>query len=287
MPQTVAIIAPGEMGAATGRRLREHGALILTMLAGRSAASAARAERAGFAVVDDAAALAAQSSILLSIVPPGAALGLAERLAPALAAAPLKPLYVDCNAVSPATAQRIAAVIAGTGCRFVDAGIIGPPPAGNARTVFYAAGEAAPDLLPLTALGLDLRLLEGPVGAASALKMSYAGLTKGIAALGSAIALGAESAGTTAALLRELGESQPHLLPYLARLPGMFPKAYRWVAEMEEIGGFLSGHPPAEALYRAMARLYEHLAAGAGAPGSGDLAAIAAVARKAAAQEAR
>jgi L-threonate 2-dehydrogenase len=282
MPETVAIIAPGEMGSATGRRLREHGARILTSLLGRSAASAARAERAGFAVIDDPAALVEEASILLSIVPPGAALDLAERLAPALAAARHKPIYVDCNAVSPATARRIGAVIAGARCRFVDAGIIGPPPAGQARTVFYASGEAAPDLAPLGALGLDLRVLDGPIGVASALKMSYAGLTKGIAALGSAVALGALAAGTTDALIAELGESQPHLLPYLARLPGLFPKAYRWVAEMEEIAAFLAGNPPADALYQAMARLYEHLAASADAPETGDLAAIAAFARQAA-----
>ena len=282
MPETIAIIAPGEMGSATGRRLKQHGARILTSLAGRGAASAARAERAGFAVIDDPARLVDEASVLLSIVPPGAALGLAERLAPVLAAARRKPVFVDCNAVSPATARRIEAIIAGAGCRFVDAGIIGPPPSPTARTVFYASGEAAPDLAPLRALGLDLRVLAAPIGAASALKMSYAGLTKGISALGSAMALGAARAGTAEALIAELGESQPQLLAYLARLPTLFPKAYRWVAEMEEIADFLAADPPAPELYRAMARFYEHLAAGAAAPETGDLATIAAFAAAAA-----
>jgi len=286
MPETIAIIAPGEMGSATGRRLREHGARVLTSLAGRSRASAARAERAGFAIIDDPAELVAEASLLLSIVPPGEAVGLAERLAPVLAAARAKPVFVDCNAVSPATAERIAAVIAGARTRFVDAGIIGPPPSPGARTVFYASGEAAPALRALGALGLEVRVLDAPVGAASALKMSYAGLTKGITALGSAMALGAARGGTTAALLQELRESQPALLPYLARLPTMFPKAYRWVAEMEEIADFLAGDVPAQQLYRAMARLYERLAAGGATPETGELAAIAEFSRGAAAKRA-
>ncbi len=282
MPETIAIIAPGEMGGATGRRLREHGARILTSLAGRSPASAARAARAGFVVIDDPALMVEESALLLSIVPPGEALDVAERFAPVLAAARRKPVFVDCNAVSPATARRIGTVIAAARCRFADAGIIGPPPSPGARTVFYASGEAAPDLAPLGALGLDLRVLAAPVGAASALKMSYAGLTKGISALGSAMALGAARDGTTDALIAELRDSQPHLLPYLARLPTLFPKAYRWVAEMEEIADFLAGDAAAQELYRAMARLYQRLAAGAAAPEAGELAAIAAFAGKAA-----
>ncbi len=223
-----------------------------------------------------------ESALLLSIVPPGEALDVAERFAPVLAAARRKPVFVDCNAVSPATARRIGTVIAAARCRFADAGIIGPPPSPGARTVFYASGEAAPDLAPLGALGLDLRVLAAPVGAASALKMSYAGLTKGISALGSAMALGAARDGTTDALIAELRDSQPHLLPYLARLPTLFPKAYRWVAEMEEIADFLAGDAAAQELYRAMARLYQRLAAGAAAPEAGELAAIAAFAGKAA-----
>jgi putative dehydrogenase len=278
MPETIAVIAPGEMGSAAGRRLREHGAAVITTLAGRSAASAARAERCGLALRESEAQLVAEATIILSIVPPGEALALAERLRPALRQAEQRPVFADCNAISPATARRIGKALAGTPCRYVDAGIIGPPPAAGARTVFYAAGPHAHELLRLNALGLTVRAIEGPIGAASALKMSYAGLTKGITALGAAIALGAARGGTTAALLQELGESQSALLPYLARLPGMFPKAYRWVAEMEEIASFLAADPAAAAIYEAMARLYERLAKGDAA----ELAALAEFASKAA-----
>ncbi|HUC65648.1 MAG TPA: DUF1932 domain-containing protein [Stellaceae bacterium] len=281
MTLTVAIIAPGEMGSAVGRRLKERGARIVTTLAGRSAASAARAERAGFSSIDERARLVAQAQLILSIVPPGEAVALAESFVPALAAAREKPVYVDCNAVSPETARRIGAVLAPADCPYVDAGIIGPPPSPSGRTIFYASGDAAAEFARLTPLGLEVRVLEAPIGAASALKMSYAGLTKGITALGSAMALGAARGGTTEALIQELRESQPALLPYLARLPTMFPKAYRWVAEMEEIAQFLAGDAAGQQIYHGAAQLYARLADGAAAPDKGDLAAIAAFARSA------
>jgi 3-hydroxyisobutyrate dehydrogenase-like beta-hydroxyacid dehydrogenase len=276
MSLTIAIIAPGEMGSAVGRTLREGGARILSSLVGRSKASIARAERAGFAIVESDDRLIDGADILLSIVPPGEALGVADRFAPALTRAQAKPIVVDCNAVAPATAVRIGATLAPTGARYVDAGIIGPPPAPGLRTVFYLSGEHARDVLVLNDFGLAVRALEGPVGAASALKMSYAGITKGLTAVGSAMMLGAERAGAAQALKRELGESQPHLLAYLAKhVPAMFPKAYRWVAEMEEIAQFLAADPAAPHIYAAIARLYERFAEGADTPETGELAVLA------------
>ncbi|MEX0590535.1 MAG: NAD(P)-binding domain-containing protein, partial [Xanthobacteraceae bacterium] len=126
MTPVVAIIAPGNMGAAVGGRLTANGLTVLTSLANRGPESTARAAAAGLKAVSDAEITPAD--FLLSIVPPKEALALAERLAPALAAANRKPIYVDCNAVSPDTAKRIAAVIEATGAPFVDGGIIGGPP---------------------------------------------------------------------------------------------------------------------------------------------------------------
>jgi 3-hydroxyisobutyrate dehydrogenase-like beta-hydroxyacid dehydrogenase len=217
-----------------------------------------------------------EADIVLSIVPPGEALHLAERLAPALARADRKPTFVDCNAVAPATAVQIGGALAASGCRYVDGGIIGPPPGDGLRTVLYVSGDSARDVLALNDAGLVVRALDGPIGAASALKMSYAGITKGLTAVGAAMMLGAERAGAAAALKRELGESQPQLLAYLSRhVPGMFPKAYRWVAEMEEIAAFLAADAAAPEIYAAMARLYARLAEGADAPTVGEIGVLA------------
>jgi putative dehydrogenase len=280
MHPVVAVIAPGEMGAAVGGRRWVHGAPGVPALAGRSEASAARARRAAFAVVDGDQRLVDEADMLLSIVPPGDAVALAQRFAPVLARAAKKPIYVDCNAVSPETAERIGGALAVAKCRYVDAGIIGPPPSATARTIFYASGASAHELERLGTLGLTVRVIDGPIGAASALKLSYAGLTKGLTALGSAIALGAQRGGTTDALIQELKESQPTLVPYLARLPMMFPKAYRWVAEMEEIAAFLDGDAAGQQIYRGMALLYQRLAQGAMTPDEGEIKHIAEFCRK-------
>ena len=260
MTFTIAVVAPGAMGSAVARRLRDHGARVLTQLAGRSQATVERAAAAGMIAASDAEIAAAD--IILSIVPPGEAMALAERLAGAITAAAKKSVFVDCNAVNVATVEAIAGIIAPTGAAFVDAGIIGlPPKPGTKGPAFHVSGPAAHRLACLGELGLDLRVIDGPVGAASALKMSYAGINKGFTALGAAIALAATRAGAAEAVRAELAASQPQMLARLERaLPDMIPKAYRWVAEMREISGFLGPDDPAGLIFEGCARLFEHIA---------------------------
>lgn len=257
----VAIIAPGNMGAGVARRLTDNGAAVLTTLAGRSEASIARARGAGMKDVAERELM--EADFLLSILPPGEALSLARRLAPLLAGTNRKPVYVDCNAVSPATMTAIADVVMKTGVPFAAAGIIGPPPKpGSVNTKFYASGPAANDFARLNEWGLIVRVLDGPLTAASALKMSYAGVTKGFTALGAAIMLAAGRAGAADALKAELTESQQALLGFLSwQTPNMYAKAYRWVAELDEIASFVGGDQPEHEMFTAAARLYERIAA--------------------------
>jgi len=257
---TVAVVAPGNMGAGVGRRLAENKVTVLTSLAGRSEESAKRAREAGMRPVEERAL--AEADFLLSIIPPGDAHGLAKRLSPVLTAANKKPVYVDCNAVSPPTVQKIADEIAATGCPFVGAGIIGPPPKpGSTNTKIYASGPAAADFARLNGYGLIVRVLGGPVTAASALKMSYAGITKGFTALGTAMMLAATRGGSADALRAELAESRPDLLRYLSnQVPSMYSKAYRWVAELDEIASFVGDERAEHEMLAAAARLYERIA---------------------------
>jgi 3-hydroxyisobutyrate dehydrogenase-like beta-hydroxyacid dehydrogenase len=195
-------------------------------------------------------------------LPPGDALSLAQRFVPALTASNAKPVYVDCNAINPKTVDRVAAVIAPTGSPFVDAGIIGQPPKpGDAGPRIYASGSAAPRVANLRDYGLDIRVLDGALSAASALKMSYAGITKGTQAIGAAMMLAATRAGSADALMAELQLSQKEMLAWLKRqLTMMPPKAYRWVAEMQEIAGFVGDDPAACDLYEGAAEFYERFA---------------------------
>jgi len=260
MTPVVAVIAPGMMGAAVGKRLVDNGVKVLTSLTGRSAETATRAKAAGMAAAGDEEIAACD--FILSILPPGDAVALAERFQPALKASNAKPVYVDCNAINPKTVDRVAAVIAPTDCPFVDSGIIGSPPKpGDAGPRFYASGAAAPRFATLRQYGLDVRVLDGAMSAASALKMSYAGITKGTQAIGAAMMLAATRAGSADALFAELSSSQKEMFAWFKRgLALMPPKAYRWVAEMHEIAGFVGEDPTAHELYEGAAHFYERIA---------------------------
>jgi 3-hydroxyisobutyrate dehydrogenase-like beta-hydroxyacid dehydrogenase len=266
---TIVVVAPGEMGAGIGGRLVARGARVRTSLAGRGAASAERARKAGLEPIENDRALLEGADIVLSVVPPAAALPLAERFAPVLAGLAEKPVFADCNAIAPATMARIAGCLAASGAAVVDAAIIGAPPSGDGPGPrLYASGPAAERLLALRDVGLDVRLVDGGIGQASALKLSYAMLGKGVTALGTAMMLAADRAGVSADLCRELEASQPVLLAYLQRqVPGMLPKAYRWVAEMEEIAGFLGAPGAGSPIYDGAARVYERIARAVGAHG--------------------
>lgn len=259
----IALIGVGEMGAAVGRRLHERGARVVTSLRGRSPASAERARSAGLEVVQSDRELVEGAEFVLSIVPPGRALDVARTLSGPLGKLPKRPRYVDCNAVAPETVRKIGDVIRQAGCAFIDAGIVGGPPAsGYDGPRIYASGAQGDALEALGAFGLSIRVLGGDVGMASALKMSYAGITKGLTGIGAAMMLDASRAGVATELRRELEESQPHVFAWLSRqVPRMYAKAYRWVAEMEEIASFSHDDPSTEAIYRGLARLYEDFAA--------------------------
>jgi 3-hydroxyisobutyrate dehydrogenase-like beta-hydroxyacid dehydrogenase len=217
----VGLVHPGEMGAALGAALQANGHDVLWAEAGRSEATRRRAAR--FRDAGRLAALVRESELILSVCPPHAALEVA------LAARPFDGVYVDANAVSPATARRIAAVHA----RFVDGGIIGGPPREPGTTRLYLSGPEAPAVAELFA-GSVVEAVE--VGDASALKMTYAAWSKGGAALLLAIRHVARASGVWDDLLEEWQRSAPELLERLAaaeRSAGR--KGWRWIGEMEQI----------------------------------------------------
>ena len=260
MNPTVAVVAQGAMGAGVGGRLAERGLHVITSLAGRSEASAMRAKAAGMVAASDQEV--AQADYFLSIVPPSEALALAEKMAALIGPNNKKPVYVDCNAVSPPTKVEIGNAITKSGAPFVDVGIIGLPPKDGSSPWLHASGPDAARFGALGDFGININVIEGPVGAASALKMSYAGITKGVTALGAMMMLAATRNGAADGLRAELERSQPALLPWFQRsIPAMFSKAYRFVGEMDEIADFVGEDPAAQKLYQAISEFYTRLAA--------------------------
>lgn len=265
---TVAILAPGDMGHAVGAILRGRGVRVVTNLTGRSAASVGRAQRAGFEAIADDVALVSAADLFLSIVPPAEARSVARRAAAAARAAGTTLAYVDCNAISPDTARDIGIIVEAAGLAYIDAGIIGPPPkAGETKTRFYASGREAAAFAALGEHGLDIRVIDATIGSASGLKMCYAALTKGFQALLTQSFVAAHHLGLTDALRSELALSRPQALADADRgLPQIPGKAYRWIAEMDEIAATFAGSGLSPATFRSIAEIYQFVAGAAGRP---------------------
>jgi 3-hydroxyisobutyrate dehydrogenase-like beta-hydroxyacid dehydrogenase len=228
----VALFHPGDMGAAVGACVKARGARVVCALSGRSDATAARARAAGIEDVGSLEAAVKQSGIVLSICPPHGALELARRVA----GCGFQGLYVDANAIAPETARQVGRVVEGAGARFVDAGIIGAPPAPGRTTTLALCGPGSQDLARLLdGSPMKARVLEGPIGSASALKACYASWTKGTWLLLGSICAAAEREGVGAALREQWAISHPQLVKQFSAPSGNPAKAWRWAGEMEEI----------------------------------------------------
>ena len=259
---TVAVLAPGDMGHAVAARLKAGGLRVVTCLAGRSARTRALAAAAGVEDLGDDETLVRAADVLLSILVPAQAEAAARRIAGALQRAGADQLYVDCNAIAPETARAVGRVVESAGARFVDAGIIGPPPRRGAEaTRFYASGAAAADFAQLGDHGLDVRVIGERAGDASAVKMCYAALTKGTTAIMTELLVAAERLGVSEPLRAELEGSQPEMLQRMRRsVPAMVPKAHRWVGEMEEIARTFAAAGLTPLTFEGAAALYAQVA---------------------------
>jgi len=233
--RTVGLLSPGDMGHSVGAVLGAHGLRVLTCLDGRSERSRALAAEAGIDDVPRLEDLVEQADLFLSILVPAYAQQTAERVAAALRTTGSSLLYVDCNAIAPRTVRTIGEIITGAGGRIADVGIVGGPPR-RPGTRFYVSGPGAAEFAVINDHGLDVRVLNGDIGAASGLKMCYGALTKGLQALGIELLVAARALGLEDALRDEQEHSVPDVRAWLAgAVPTMPPKAYRWVGEMEEI----------------------------------------------------
>jgi 3-hydroxyisobutyrate dehydrogenase-like beta-hydroxyacid dehydrogenase len=234
--QTVAILSPGDMGHVVGQVLNEHGLRVITCLRGRSERTRALAARAHIEDVPDYQTLTEEADMLLSIMVPAQALYAARAVARALAETGADLLYVDCNAIAPQTAREIEDVITQARARFVDGSIIGGPPRKPGTTRFYASGAHASQFAALGEYGLDVIVLEGPAGQASALKMCYGALTKGLSAISIELLTAAKALGISEPLRQEFQQSQAPLYARMERgLPHVPERSARWVGEMEQI----------------------------------------------------
>lgn len=234
--QTIGLVSTGDMGHAVGRTLREGGFTVLTALAGRSERSRGLAAQAGIEDAGSLASLVERVDLLMSVMPPSAALEFATEVAALMAAGGATPLFADCNAIAPATSRTIAGIITAAGADYLDAGIIGMPPGRKSPSRLYVSGNRPERLEILERPDLIVRTLDGGVGAASAIKMCYAALNKGGMTLETLVLVGAAQLGLSAELHRELADAQPQMLARMeGRVPWLAADAERWAGEMLEI----------------------------------------------------
>ena len=238
----VGILSPGEMGAAVGRVLRDHGLRVVTCLEGRGEWTLSRAREAGFQDLPSYDELISEADIILSILPPAQALAVAGSAADAVRRTGAHVVYVDCNAIAPQTVRKVAHIVKQSGAEYIDAGIIGGPPSREHGPHIYASGPNAQSLEVLKSYGLDVRVMGDGIDQASSLKMVYAASTKGIGALWMELIVAAEAMGIRAALEQEIEDVEHLSRSRVERfMAGMAPKSGRYVGEMEEIAATFAG----------------------------------------------
>jgi 3-hydroxyisobutyrate dehydrogenase-like beta-hydroxyacid dehydrogenase len=254
---TIGLLHPGEMGSSVGAAGRAAGARVLWTSEGRSASTRQRAAAEGLEDAGTLAALVAASDVILSVCPPDAAVDLAR----AVGALGFAGVYVDGNAVAPATAREVGATVEKAGATFVDGGIIGPPARTRGTTRLYLSGGEAARVAGLFAGSpLEAVVVEGGAGAASAVKMCYAAWTKGSAALLLGVRALAAAEGAEAALLAEWAISQKDLRARSeAAARGNSPKAWRFVGEMDEIAATFAQAGLPDGFHRAAAEIYRRM----------------------------
>jgi hypothetical protein len=245
---TIGLLHPGEMGAALGAALRAKGEAVLWASSGRSAATAERAGQAGLEDVGTVEELERRCEMILSLCPPHAALEVARSM-PRFAG-----VYIDANAVSPATARTIAGLVS----RYVDGGVVGPPPRKPGTTRLYLSGREAPLVADLFAGTIvDARVVAEDAASASALKMAFAAWTKGTSALLLAVRAVARAEGIEEMLLDEWRTSLPELPERsLAAARSALGKGWRWVGEMNEIAETFTAAGLPDGFHRAAAEIY-------------------------------
>jgi 3-hydroxyisobutyrate dehydrogenase-like beta-hydroxyacid dehydrogenase len=259
--EKVGLMTPGDMGQAIAMQIKARGFTVCTALDKRSERSHLLAREAGLTDVGTVARLVSECDVVLSVMNPGAAVDFAREAADALRAGGHHTLVVDCNAIAPDTVHEVAVLIERAGGRFLDGGIIGPPPRGKAKTNFYVSGPNARDLEVLAGPQLAVHVVSERIADASALKMCYGALNKGTQALWLEVLIAAQRLGVDRLLEEQLRQSRADLLDWaLGQFPILPPKAYRWVPEMLEISKTLGTSGITPKMFQGAADVYQFVA---------------------------
>jgi hypothetical protein len=258
----VGVLHPGAMGAALGSALKARAGVVVWAAAGRTQATSKRAELADLIAVPDIAALARRSHLVVSICPPHAALQVAEQVTASLTDRALgdRPLYLDANAIAPATVRRIGELLGRE--NVVDGAVIGPPAWQRGRSVLWLSGVHAGAVAEMfDGSPFEARVLGDQLGPASALKACFALQSKALPTVWLQLADAAAKAGVAEALREQLARTGVDLDERVASVTAKAGgKAGRWAGEMDEAAEAMAELGLPEGFSRAAAQMYRRLA---------------------------
>lgn len=138
------------------------------------------AESSGIMLTGSLEELASQCDVLISATPGSVTLEAARGLAPFLEP---RHLLVDLASCTPGIKRDAASVVAPSKAAFVDGCIVGPSSHGLARSIVLSGKPARQAAQLLAPWGMNFSVLEGDVGAASAVKILRSVVMKGLEAL--------------------------------------------------------------------------------------------------------
>jgi 3-hydroxyisobutyrate dehydrogenase-like beta-hydroxyacid dehydrogenase len=235
--ERIGILSIGEMGYHWAKILTGRGVEVLTYAKDRSETTRKRAETVGVKCVPSTVTLVKDTDLIVSIVVPSAAKRVATKVAKAAAKSGRRNLlYLDANAISPMTANAIEKVLQPSGVDFVDGCIIGSATKMDKGAVVYVSGPQAAKIQDLEPHGFSVKVLGPTVAQASAFKVVYAGLTKGLQGLFVELLMGAKRFGLLDEILKRYEESFPGLLDKLtSSIVGLRIHAARRAEEMDEL----------------------------------------------------
>jgi len=253
----IGILHPGQMGVSIAASAKNSGNLVYWASEGRSQETRDRAENQALQDACSLENLVFSCEIILSVCPPYAA----EKVATEVLDLRFKGLYLDCNAISPTRAERIAADCHLQGVKYIDGRIIGGPAWQPGRTVLYLSGDGAKEAARIFHAGpLATCVLEGKISSASALKMCYASYTKGSTALLCAAMAAARGLGVFESLLEQWNREGSGLNESAQRrASSVSSRAWRFAGEMEEIADTFASTGIPDGFHLAAAEIYRRM----------------------------
>lgn len=263
--QRIGILSIGEMGYHWAKILTARGVSVGTYAKDRSETTRKRAENLGVECLSSLEHLVKNTDLIVSIVVPFAAKRVATKVAKAAAKSGRRDLlYLDANAISPMTAEQIGKLLQQGGVNFVDGCIIGSASKMDKGAVVYVSGPQAARMQELEAYGFSVKVLGPEVAQASAFKVVYAGLTKGLQGLFVELLMGAQKFGLLNEILQRYEESFPGLLDKVtSSIVALRVHAGRRAEEMVELRQTFNHHgmqafmaPAAQKVLQAIADLH-------------------------------